>query len=297
MFDTPILYLIFNRLDSTEITFSSISKIKPKKLFIAADGPRIGNEFDEINCRLVREFVLLNINWDCEVQTLFRDNNLGCGKAVSSAITWFFSKVEQGIILEDDCLASNSFFYFCENLLDKYTNNNKITHIGGHNQQCGYIRNFSDYYFSKFSNIWGWATWKRAWDMYDFNEMNFKELLVHPESNLFPVSLISDLIKNNIDTWDIQWVYYNFINNNFSIIPNFNLVDNIGFNSYATHTKFSKPGYFKKNNNRELYFPLDHPKRIKFNKIADEFTASYIHKTCKPSLKLKLYNKLTIRYK
>lgn len=297
MFNTPILYLIFNRPDLTEITFEPICKIKPKQLFIAADGPRKGNTYDEMNCMIARKYVLSKIDWDCEIRTLFRDENLGCGIAVSSAITWFFETVDSGIILEDDCFANNSFFYFCENLLIKYHKNNYITHIAGHNQQCGYIRDLSDYYFSRFSNIWGWATWKRAWENYDFNGIKLDTLMKHPKSYLFPKSLIIDYVNNNIDTWDIQWIYYNFINNNFSIIPKINLIDNLGFNSQATHTNFIKPGYFNKSFSGEFDFPLKHPKKLKFNTIADEFTATYIHKTFKPSFKLKLLNKFSLKYK
>ena len=126
MFNTPVLFLIFNRPKLTEISFSSIYTTKPKKLFIAADGPRIGNEIDVLNCMIVRNYVLSKIDWDCEIQTLFRDVNLGCGKAVSSAISWFFENVDEGIIIEDDCFVDSSFFNYCSLLLEKYRNNDKL---------------------------------------------------------------------------------------------------------------------------------------------------------------------------
>jgi hypothetical protein len=197
MFETPILYLIFNRPDLTKITFPSICTVKPKKLFIAADGPRIDNQNDELNCKLVREFVLSKIDWDCEIHTLFREKNLGCGKAVSSAISWFFNHVDKGIILEDDCLPNESFFFFSQNLLIKYENNPRINHISGFNFQLGYQHDKNDYFFSNYTLIWGWATWKRSWINYDFDMKDFEIFYRSCNyKNLFSKSLYFD-VKNN----------------------------------------------------------------------------------------------------
>jgi hypothetical protein len=296
MFETPILFLIFNRPDLTYISFNRIREIKPKFLFVAADGPRFNIVSDFENCYKVRKIVTDNIDWECNVRYNFRDVNLGCGLAVSSSINWFFEHVEEGIILEDDCLPNLSFFHFCEDLLFKYRNNSLITHIGGHNSQMGFKRGFGDYYFSRYTHIWGWATWKRAWKFYNFSTINLNLIFTHSSKRIFPITLLKELVDSKLDTWDIQWQYCNFINNKFSIIPNVNLVDNIGFHRDATHTNFSKPGYFKKNHSSELLLPLQHPKKIKFNKIADEFTASYIYKLCKPSIILRFYNRLSKRF-
>ena len=168
MIDTPLLFIIFNRPDVTLRVFNELKKQKPKYLFIAADGPRAGFEDDIDKCKRVREVVLNEIDWDCEVKTLFRDLNLGCGHAVSGAIDWFFENVEKGIILEDDCLPNKSFFYFCENLLESYKENDEVFAISGANFQDKKIGKAS-YFFSKYLYVWGWATWRRAWENYDFD--------------------------------------------------------------------------------------------------------------------------------
>jgi hypothetical protein len=158
--NTPILFIIFNRPESTSEVFDVIKKHKPHNLFLAADGPRGSKEGEANLCELTRKLVLENIDWDCNLTTLFRDENLGCKVAVSTAITWFFNNVEQGIILEDDCVPSTTFFSFCEAMLNKYRNDESVMHIGGTNFLDDKIAIHDSYYFSKMVHIWGWATWR-----------------------------------------------------------------------------------------------------------------------------------------
>ena len=162
----PVLFLIFNRPETTIQVFSAIKKAQPNRLYIAADGPR--PEYpDEVNhCKIART-IATNVDWDCEVKTLFRDQNLGCRLAVSQAIDWFFEQEPEGIILEDDCLPNQSFFWFCKELLEKYRNETRIMHIGGTNFQFGKNRTNYSYYFSRYAHIWGWASWRREWKYYD----------------------------------------------------------------------------------------------------------------------------------
>jgi hypothetical protein len=267
MFETPILYLIFNRPDLTEITFSSICKIKPKKLFIAADGPRSDNINDEINCKFVRDFVLSKIDWDCEVNTLFRDKNLGCGKAVSSAISWFFSNVEAGIILEDDCLPDKTFFKFCEELLEYYKKDDDIMTISGSNLLGHEWKFNTESYFWGFGGIWGWATWRRAWMKYDFNMINLNQdsVQVNLRKSLCTLGwykyyneMFNDTQEGKIDTWDVQWFFCILYNKGLSINPNVNLIKNIGFGINATHTTDIFNPIFKLKTH-EIKFPLNHP--------------------------------------
>lgn len=297
MFDTPILYLVFNRPEETRLSFQRIRNVKPRYLFVAADAPRENVHSDIENCKKVKSIIQSEVDWDCEIKYLFRDVNLGCGKAVSQAIDWFFTHVECGIILEDDCLPSASFFPYCAELLLKYKDTEQVTHISGHNNQMGYIRGKSDYYFSRVVNIWGWATWRRAWANYNFNYRDISLLWDHPKLDVFPVSNMDDFILGKIDTWDTQWLVTNFVNNYFAISPNVDLVQNIGFNSSATHTVFNPPGYINKNINGELKFPLKHPKKIFFNFWADEHAAAYIFKVKKASIVLKIVNKLNLNFK
>lgn len=292
MFDTPILYLVFNRPNETSQSFDVIRKIQPSVLFIASDGPRDNFPSDLEKCSLVKSIIESKLDWNCEIKYLYRNENLGCGKAVSTAIDWFFSHVEFGIILEDDCIPQDSFFSFCAEMLSRYRYVEEVTHISGHNNQMGYIRGNCDYYFSRVVNIWGWATWRRAWRYYNFHIDDISILQNHPKKNLFPVNNLNELISGKIDTWDTQWLFINFINNFYCISPNIDLIKNIGFNSSATHTNSSPPGYFKKNRNGNLRFPLKHPSRLMFNDVADEHAAAYVFNLKNASYKLKILNKL-----
>ena len=164
MFNTPILLIIFKRKDTALKVLETIKEVKPKKLYIAADGWR--NEEEKIKCIDTREAVLKAADWECEVKTLFQDKNLGCCNGVSKAITWFFDNEEQGIILEDDIIAENSFFYYCEKLLDYYKDNEQIMHIAGDSPLDRKVGEAS-YYFATVQHCWGWASWRRAWKYYD----------------------------------------------------------------------------------------------------------------------------------
>ncbi|RZJ80480.1 MAG: nucleotide-diphospho-sugar transferase [Flavobacterium sp.] len=238
---TPILFLVFNRPDTTALVFDEIKKAQPKRLYIAADGAR--NSEERIKCDAVRDIVK-NITWDCEVKTLFRDENLGCRNAVSDAITWFFNREPEGIILEDDCLPSPSFFGFCSTLLEKYRNDDRIGHIGGSNFQDGIIRGDGTYYFSKLTHVWGWAGWARVWKNYDvdmktfkdFSESDIENSASHAPHKLTWYRNLTNTYNKQINTWDYQYAYSNLINNYLSIMPNYNFIKNIGFGEDATHT-------------------------------------------------------------
>jgi len=173
---TPVLFLIFNRPNTTQKVFNAIRQAKPKQLFVAADGPRKGKEGEKEKYEQARE-IIEQVDWNCEVRTLFREKNLGCKIAASSAIDWFFENVDEGIILEDDCLPSQSFFRFCQELLEYYRDDTRIMMISGNNFQFGKVRGEGSYYFSKYAHVWGWATWRRAWKHYDVNMKNFEDFL------------------------------------------------------------------------------------------------------------------------
>lgn len=244
--EDAILFLVFNRVDTTERVFETIRKARPKKLYVAADGPRSAIEAEK--CKLVRE-ISTRIDWDCELKTLFRNDNLGCKDAVSGAIDWFFEQEEQGIVLEDDCLPSPSFFGFCSVLLHAYKDDNRIGHIGGSNFQNGLQRGEGTYYFSRLTHVWGWAGWRRAWRNYDVNMGTFPHFAASDLNNLPSHAPFKDIWYRNlqstfegkINTWDYQLSYANIISNYMSIIPNQNLIKNIGFGEDATHTFTNHP--------------------------------------------------------
>jgi hypothetical protein len=253
MFNTPILFIIYKRLDTAKQVFSAIRQIKPARLFVAADGPKhsaleAGGGEEAEKCRAVRRYIMDNIDWDCEVKTLFRDENLGCGRSVSGAVTWFFEQVEQGIILEDDCVPSISFFLYCEELLEYYKNDQRVFNITGYNKQGLWNPEKYDYFFSYFGGIWGWASWRRAWKYYDFQmsdidnfitDNNFVNLLGEGIGELRQKTIYEEIKIKKIDAWAYQWGYVRHKNNGLSCVPAKNLINNIGFGEDATHTKFA----------------------------------------------------------
>jgi hypothetical protein len=237
-------------MDETTRVFNAIREAKPSKLYIASDGARKSKQGEKEQVEQIRELILGKIDWECNVQTLFRDDNLGCKQAVSSAIDWFFQNEERGIILEDDCLPHPSFFTFCETMLDRYQNDTRIVHIGGANFQDGIVREDGDYYFSRLTHVWGWASWRRAWKSYDIQIskwIGFKK--ANHLFNTFPDQQAHALLSHAFDqvseglinTWDYQLLFSNLASGGLSIIPNVNLVSNIGFSSHATHTAGEHP--------------------------------------------------------
>lgn len=244
MYDIPILLVVFNRLETSIKTFNKIKEIQPKKIYIASDGPRdfVINEKNIVNN--VRQTILNQIDWECEIKTLFHEKNLGCSLGVYNAISWLFENEEYGIILEDDCVVSNSFFYYMEYLLKKYRYDTRIGMIAGHNQ-LGIYNTSSSYIFSKYKACWGWATWKRAWKNMDYYmkwraSKNIDNVILNMGYKgkdfkywTYRLKLID---KKIVSAWDWQWYFSLSLNNQLCIFPPKNLVSNIGFDKDATHT-------------------------------------------------------------
>jgi len=248
---SAVLFVLFNRPDTTQQVFDKIRAAKPKRLYLTADGPRPGFPDDELLCKQTREIVG-EIDWNCEVKTLFRDENAGCKNGVSAAITWFFSQEEEGIILEDDCLPASSFFKFCDTLLEKYRHDTRIRHVTGCNLQFGKKWGNGSYYFSNRTHVWGWASWRRAWDDYDINLDKYHGNDIQQQmKNIYDDDLIAESWANifkelkagKINSWAYPLDFANFFNNGLVIIPNENLISNIGYNANATHTLQENDAY------------------------------------------------------
>jgi hypothetical protein len=282
MLETPILFLIFNREDTTRRVFEAIRQQKPKYLFVAADGARKNKPGEIETCQRVRD-IATQIDWDCELKTLLRDENIGCKMAVSSAITWFFDNVEQGIILEDDCLPDPSFFPYCEELLNRYQDDARIGHISGNCFLPDVVDKNYSYDFSSISHIWGWASWRRVWDNYDVNFSYWEKYKHNKEkrNNIFNgfrekiyfSSFINDTLsnKNHISAWDVQYLYMLRVQNQLSVYPVVNLVTNLGLNSeFATHTSKKNDKYLIPFST--VAFPLKHPEYVLRNKKLDDQT-------------------------
>jgi GR25 family glycosyltransferase involved in LPS biosynthesis len=278
-FQTPILIIGWRRPEHIKEVIDAVRNVLPTKIFVAVDGPRLGDEFEEER-RLIEQtkaVIEKEIDWDCELKLNYQKHNLGCRVAVSTAITWFFEQVENGIILEDDCVPSDDFFRFASEMLDKYRENNRIMHITGSNFNRGRNFNKNSYYFSIYNHMWGWATWKRAWKQYDFNESYWVELKSinflyrYLNSNIeakFWTKYFEEIfVHKTLDTWDYVWRLNIWTNNGLTITPNVNLVTNIGFDELATHGKNGSSTPID-----VLKFPLLHPTKIQANHRTDQWT-------------------------
>lgn len=280
-FDVPILFMVFNRPDVTKVVFQKIRELRPKKLFLSADGPRLNRPNDAKLCEETRK-IIENVDWPCEVKKLFHEKNLGCQIAPSMAVTWFFNTIPEGIVLEDDCVPDPSFFPFCKELLEKYRNNDKILQISASNfQQKNPKFNISEsYYFSIVPHLWGWASWSRAWKLYDLEMKRWPEkeaqeivsdFIDDPATFEYWTNLFNSYYYKNRDSWDRPWAFVSMLNKGLSITPKVNFVTNIGYGPEATHTKNTKS---ESSNlpSSPLDFPLIHPKEIEVNRNADLFT-------------------------
>lgn len=292
----PILLTIFNRPELTAKSLSAIRVVAPSNLWVAADGPRFNHPEDIEKCSAARKCVLDGVDWDCKLHTLFRKENMGCGHAMANAIDWFFSEVEEGIILEDDCIASSDFFRFCMELLDKYRDMPNIMHISG-NKFTACIAQNSDYTFSIIPASWGWATWRRAWNYFDFDMKDFprfrdsgkiKELFpLNPDVQQRFLEIYSAIYNKSpyFSAWDIQWMFACMNNNGLCVSPNNNLVTNIGVD--ATHQMIEEAM-----NLPSLSLPevLRHPQNYERN-VNDELEY-YRRIFALPPLWKRIYNKL-----
>ncbi len=286
-FDTPILLLAWRRPDKVAKVISSMRAIKPQNIYVACDGPIQNNpeEFDKV--LKTRMAIDREIDWNYKsLKKLLSEKNKGCKEGVVSALNWFFENEEEGIIIEDDCLPHPDFFEFAKIMLNKYRNDKRIWCISGNNLQNNQKRGDASYYFSYYPLVWGWATWKRCWDKYDVEMKSWpafkkKKLLNNyfdskREGKYWEKRFDKMYYLNQPDTWDYQWLFCCIKNNGLGIIPNKNLIENIGFGVDATHTtsKTISPAVLKNfQSNTSGLLPIKNPAYIVRSKIADKYTS------------------------
>ena len=275
---TPVAFIIFNRPDTTKKVFAEIAKARPPKLLVIADGPRADHPDDAEKCAAVRA-IIDGVDWDCEVLTNYSDVNLGCKRRVSSGLDWLFDTVEKAIILEDDSLPHPTFFRFCEEMLERYRDDERIAMISGNNFQFGRKRTEYSYYFSRYAHIWGWASWRRAWENYDVNMKRWPEIrdggwlqdiLDDKKSVRYWEKIFEKVYQGEIDTWDYQWMFSCWVQSALTILPNVNLVSNIGFGSEAVHT--TEKNELAGMEIEPMKFPISHPSYILRDSVADSIT-------------------------
>lgn len=281
---TPILFLIFNRLDTAQRVFEKIKKQKPKYLYIAADWPRKNKKWEDEACKKTREEILKQIDWDCELKTLFRDENLWCKMAVSWAITRFFENVEQWIVLEDDCVPNDSFFDFCELMLDKYKDDERIMHIWW---VCFQPEKYhtNSYYFTKYNHVRWWASRRRARKLYDksmktlpefIEKWSIESITRNYFGKLTWLNHLKDTYNDKIDTRDYQRTYSMRINNWLAIQPLKNLISNIWFEANALHTKNNLWLWDNKTENISIN-NINHPQIILPDSKYEKYTENHVH--------------------
>ncbi len=275
----PVIFIIFNRPGTTRQVFETIRAARPSKLLVIADGPRANRPGEAEKCAATRA-IIDGVDWDCEVLRNFSETNMGCCLRISSGITWAFELVDKAIILEDDCVPSSSFFPYCADLLHRYESDERVMMVSGNNYLFGHAEMADSYYFSRYSQLWGWATWRRAWAKYDLDMTHWPEIRDRKLfDQYFPKmieryywkSIFQYVYEGNVDSWGYRWVYSIWANSGLSIAPARNLVRNIGFGADATHTKshnaYSSAGA------EELDLPLTHPATLLASSDKDQLEA------------------------
>jgi hypothetical protein len=277
--ETPILLIVFNRLDTTQQVFERIRAAKPKKLYVASDAPRKDKPGEEALCASVRNFIENSIDWDCSLFTLYQPTNLGCGKGPAAAITWLFENEEQGIILEDDCVPTLSFFDFCEDMLARYKEDEKTMLISGLSFLPASGHTNSDYYFKTLGPIWGWATWRRAWRKFDFHisEKDIPLYSVFADKTMreFFIGTLKAQLNGTVDAWDVQWATTILRNGGQSIVPVMNQITNVGVN--GTHSEEASPVHNMPGIEIKAPFtPASKKQSLKYRYINDRMYGLYI---------------------
>ncbi len=273
----PVAQIIFRRPETTRRVVEAIAAARPPRLYVIADGPRTPEEAAQ--CAAARAVVEQAITWECDVITDYADRNLGLKRRVSSGLDRVFAQEEQVIVLEDDCVPDPTFFRFCQELLERYRDEPRVMHIGGNNF-LPQVRIPDSYAFCRYPHIWGWATWRRAWQLYDVDMRAWTAAadkgpllapFTHPRERQFWQQMWDAVCAARIDTWDYQWTFACVSHGGLAIMPAVNLVSNIGFGQDASHTVYHDPRLMVAA--APMTFPLRHPQAIASHAGLDAHTA------------------------
>lgn len=272
---TPIAVICFNRPEATARLLRRLASVKPERLFVICDGPRPEVPTDNASVSTVRA-LFDRLPWKCDVLHDFAPSNLGCRSRVISGLDWVFSHVERAIILEDDCLPTASFFPFCETMLERYADDRRVGSVCGMSHDSLVPPASTSYRFSRYCFVWGWATWRRAWGLYDASMSPFsdgsidivlKSTFQSPRERLYWKMLLKRCLSGKIDTWDYQWVLTCWKHGLIHVVPSVTLVENIGIGPESTHTQTAVYGI---SNVLSINFPLIHPSAIAADRTKDK---------------------------
>ncbi len=296
--DVPVALIIFRRPDATRRVFEAVRRAEPSQLFVIADGPREGHPDDAEQCKATRA-VVEDVDWDCEVHRNYSASNLGCGRRPASGISWVFKHVDRAIILEDDCLPAASFFPFCKQVLDRYADVPQVMHVNGNT----YGLDQSDwheysYSFGSYPQVWGWATWKRSWNEFDwtmegwpaFRDAGMLDSLDGGAAYASVREKKWDRVYGgkDRDVWDYQWHFAVMRNNGLCVVPRKNMITNVGFGTRATHT-VSEESEKASLNRHDIDLPITPPPFL----VSDQrINRIYRKKMLRPSLYRRVTRKL-----
>ena len=273
---SPIAYFVFNRPQHTRTTFAQIREQQPRQLFVIADGPRPDYSSDQMACAEVRD-VVSEVDWQCEVRRNYAHTNLGLKLRFGTGLDWVFGEVERAIVLEDDCLAHPDFFAFCDALLERYADDPRVAVVTGDNFQRGRRSGEASYYFSKYNHVWGWATWRRAWENYDADITFWREWRASDDwrrivpdrvERRYWRRIFDRVARGKASTWDYPWTASTWHNGGLTATPNANLVTNIGIGPAATHTYRAVA---VEGEPIAPLGPMTHPPSVKQDLAADRF--------------------------
>ncbi|MCT0198162.1 glycosyltransferase family 2 protein [Synechococcus sp. CS-1325] len=244
--NTPLLLIAWRRPQTLRQVIDAIRPVAPMRLFVACDGPNPERPGEAEKVAATRQVIEQEIDWPCQIERLYSEGNQGCRLGVSRAISWFFEQVEEGIILEDDCVPHPDFFPYCATLLERYRHDSRVWCISGDNFQNGQWRGDGSYYFSRYNHCWGWASWHRCWQHYDAelqqwpalrNSGLLESIYEDPLERQYWIDVWQRLVDaDQPDTWDYQWTFACLANSGLTALPNRNLVSNVGFGADGTHT-------------------------------------------------------------
>jgi hypothetical protein len=296
--DTPLLLIAWRRPNTLSQVIDAIRPVAPTRLFVACDGPNPDRPGESEKVAATRAIIDLEIDWPCQIERLYSDVNQGCRLGVSRAISWFFEQVEEGIILEDDCVPHPDFFPYCAGLLERYRHDTRVWCISGDNFQDGQWRGDGSYYFSRYNHCWGWASWRRCWKQYDANLLNWPELSASgllkaifqdPEELEYWSAIWNRLYcEGEPDTWDYQWSFSCLVNGGLTVLPNKNMVANVGFGLDATHTTVETNEVLA----ADGLSVIEHPTFILRDTSADQYTFSHHYRTVRSSRFKQVFMKL-----
>jgi hypothetical protein len=276
---TPVALFVFNRPDFANRVLAAVRAAQPPRLLVVADGPRPNRPDDEPRCAQTRA-LFERLDWDCEVLYNYADTNLGCRQRITSGLEWVFSQVEEAILLEDDCIPDPTFFRFCDELLERYRHDGRVMTISGNNPHRGWRRGPGSYYFSRFFNCWGWASWRRSWQLYDPQMRQWpqvceggwlQDVLGDGRAEQYYRPILQKTFEGQIDSWAYRWLLSGWLHNVVHIHPSVNLVTNIGFDGRATHTS-GRDSVYADQGSGSLDFPLVHPPFMVADSQADQRT-------------------------